>query len=36
MARALLTAREGDMVSVQTPEGRREVEIVEVRYEALP
>ncbi|KAB2325210.1 transcription elongation factor GreB [Betaproteobacteria bacterium SCN1] len=36
MARALLKAREGDMVSVQTPEGRREVEIVEVRYEALP
>jgi transcription elongation factor GreB len=36
MARALLKAREGDTVSVQTPEGRREVEIVEVRYEALP
>lgn len=36
MARALLKAREGDSVSVQTPEGRREVEIVAVRYEALP
>jgi len=35
MARALLKAREGDTVSVQTPEGRREVEIVEVRYQAL-
>jgi transcription elongation factor GreB len=35
MARALLKAREGDVVSVQTPEGRREVEIVEVRYVAL-
>ena len=35
MARALLKAREGDTVNVQTPEGRREVEIVEVRYVAL-
>jgi transcription elongation factor GreB len=35
MARALLKAREGDTASVQTPEGRREVEIVEVRYVAL-
>lgn len=35
MARALLKAREGDTVVVQTPEGRREVEIVEVRYVAL-
>jgi transcription elongation factor GreB len=35
MARALLKAREGDTVSVQTPEGRREVEIVGVRYQAL-
>lgn len=36
MARALLKAREGDTVSVQTPEGKREVEIVEVRYVAIP
>ena len=35
MARALLKAREGDTVSVQTPEGRREVEIVAVRYQAI-
>lgn len=35
MARALLKAREGDSVSVQTPDGRREVEIVEVRYQAI-
>lgn len=35
MARALLKAHEGDSVSVQTPEGRREVEIVEVRYQAI-
>ena len=35
MARALLKAREGDSVNVQTPEGRREVEIVEVRYQAI-
>lgn len=35
MARALLKAREGDTVSVQTPEGRREVDIVAVRYQAI-
>ncbi|MHB1092322.1 transcription elongation factor GreB [Thiobacillus sp.] len=35
MARALLSAREGDTVSVQTPDGRREVEIIEVRYQAI-
>jgi transcription elongation factor GreB len=35
MARALLKAREGDSVGVQTPDGRREVEIVEVRYQAI-
>jgi transcription elongation factor GreB len=35
MARALLKAREGDTVSVQTPEGRREVDIIEVRYQAI-
>jgi transcription elongation factor GreB len=35
MARALLKAREGDSVSVQTPEGRREVDIVAVRYQAI-
>jgi transcription elongation factor GreB len=35
MARALLKAREGDTVSVQTPDGVREVEIIEVRYRAI-
>jgi transcription elongation factor GreB len=35
MARALLKAREGDSVSVQTPDGRREVEIVGVRYQRI-
>jgi transcription elongation factor GreB len=35
MARALLKAREGDRVTVQTPDGRREVEVVEVRYQAI-
>ena len=35
MARALLRAREGDTVSEQTPDGRRELEIVEVRYQAI-
>jgi transcription elongation factor GreB len=32
MAHALLRARVGDSVSVQTPGGRREVEIIDVRY----
>jgi transcription elongation factor GreB len=35
MARALLKAREGDTVRVQTPDGQREVDIIEVRYEAI-
>lgn len=35
MARALLRAREGDTVTVQTPDGKREVEIIEVRYQAI-
>lgn len=35
MARALLKAREGDIVHVQTPDGRRTLEIVEVRYQSL-
>jgi transcription elongation factor GreB len=35
MARALMKSREGDTVTVQTPEGRREVEIVEVRYQTI-
>lgn len=35
MGRALLKAREGDTVTVQTPEGRRDVEIIDVRYQAI-
>lgn len=35
MARALLKAREGDVVEVQTPHGRRALEIVEVAYRAI-
>jgi transcription elongation factor GreB len=33
LARALLKAREGDIVRFMSPSGVREVEIVEVRYE---
>ncbi len=35
MARTLLKAREGDIVSLMTPAGRRELEILEVRYSAI-
>jgi transcription elongation factor GreB len=35
MARALLKAREGDVVSLMTPAGKRELEILEVRYEEM-
>jgi transcription elongation factor GreB len=35
MARALIKAREGDTVTVRTPGGAEELEIVEVRYDAL-
>ena len=35
MARALLKAREGDTVTLRTPVGAEEIEIVEVRYEPL-
>jgi transcription elongation factor GreB len=33
LARALLKAREGDVVRLQSPVGLREVEVVEIRYE---
>ncbi|MCE1242605.1 transcription elongation factor GreB [Oryzomicrobium sp.] len=33
LARALLKAREGDVVRFQSPAGLREIEIVEIRYE---
>jgi transcription elongation factor GreB len=35
IARALIKARVGDVVSFQSPRGREEIEIVDVRYEAL-
>jgi transcription elongation factor GreB len=35
MARALLKAREGDTVTLRTPAGHEEIEVVLVRYEAL-
>ena len=34
LARALMKAREGDIVRFQSPSGAREIEILEVRYEA--
>src|SRR4030095_2139062 len=34
-ARALLKAREGDTVTLRTPVGAEDIEIVEVRYEPL-
>jgi transcription elongation factor GreB len=36
IARALLRAREGDTVRLHAPGGDEELEIVEVRYEAIP
>lgn len=35
LARALIKAREGDSVRFQSPVGLREIDIVEVRYEAI-
>jgi transcription elongation factor GreB len=35
LARALLKAREGDVVTLQTPGGKKELEILDVRYRAL-
>jgi transcription elongation factor GreB len=35
MARALFKAREGDVVNLATPAGKRELEILEVRYQAV-
>ena len=35
MARALIKAREGETVTLRTPAGNEELEIVEVRYESL-
>jgi transcription elongation factor GreB len=36
VARALIKARECDSVSLVTPGGREELEILEVRYEEIP
>ena len=36
VARALIKAREGDTVTLATPGGREELEILEVRYEEIP
>ncbi len=36
IARALLKAREGDIVSLRTPSGVEELEVVEIRYVDLP
>ena len=36
IARALIKAREGDTVSLRTPGGDEELEILEVRYELIP
>jgi transcription elongation factor GreB len=36
VARALIKAREGDTVALKTPGGDDELEILEVRYEAIP
>ena len=36
IARALIKAREGDMVTLRTPGGTEELEILEVRYEEIP
>jgi transcription elongation factor GreB len=36
VARALIKAREGDTVNLHTPRGDEELEIIEVRYEAIP
>jgi transcription elongation factor GreB len=35
MARALMKAREGDTVMLMTPGGRREIQILHVRYESI-
>lgn len=36
IARALIKAREGDVVNLRTPAGVKQLEVIEIRYEALP
>jgi len=33
IARALMKAREGDMVALRTPSGTQSLEVIEIRYE---
>jgi len=35
VARALIKAREGDLIRFQSPVGVREIEVLEVRYEVI-
>jgi transcription elongation factor GreB len=35
IAKALLKAREGDVVTLRTPAGAEEIEVLEVRYDEL-
>ena len=36
VARALLRAREGDVMTLETPAGAEELKVIEIRYEPLP
>jgi transcription elongation factor GreB len=36
IARALIKCREGDTVTLRTPGGEEQLEIIEVRYEEIP
>jgi transcription elongation factor GreB len=36
LSRALLKAREGDVVNLRTPSGMEQIEVIEIRYEPLP
>jgi transcription elongation factor GreB len=36
VARALLRAREGDVVTLRTPAGEDELEVIEIRYDPIP
>ena len=35
LARALFKSREGDVVTFQSPKGPREIEVIEIRYQAI-
>jgi transcription elongation factor GreB len=36
IARALLKGSVGDVVTLRTPRGNRELEIIDIRYDELP